>query len=269
MAFHKVSYSGKEQQRIATVQPIRSKRDIKRIRQWFVLNGFEKYEMIFMLGCYTGLRVGDLVSFKVKDFYENGKMKKEVVLREEKTGKVKIFPVNENIRIKLIDYCKGRNPEEYIFDGRSKYSPLDRSMVYRLIVKACNELGIEQNVGTHTMRKTFGYHHYKQFHDIAVLQEIFNHASPDVTKRYIGITQDEVNTTYLAYDLEKDEESLEDLAKRGNNRTRIKAVLSFISLYIKQTAGKGIHVPFAEIIIDLITNTKAYTDVTQVRTKKP
>ena len=45
------------------------------------------------------------------------------------------------------------------------------------------------------MRKTFGYQHYKRYKDIAILKEIFNHAAPSITKRYIGITQDEINET--------------------------------------------------------------------------
>lgn len=47
-----------------------------------------------------------------------------------------------------------------------------------------------QEIGTHTLRKTFGYHFYMQYKDVAMLQEIFNHSSPDITLKYIGINQD-------------------------------------------------------------------------------
>lgn len=47
-----------------------------------------------------------------------------------------------------------------------------------------------QEIGTHTMRKTFGYWHYKQYKDVAILQDIFNHSPPSITLRYIGITDD-------------------------------------------------------------------------------
>lgn len=46
------------------------------------------------------------------------------------------------------------------------------------------------------MRKTFGYFHYKQYKDVAILQEIFNHSAPSVTLRYIGINQDEIDDSY-------------------------------------------------------------------------
>jgi len=49
---------------------------------------------------------------------------------------------------------------------------------------------VKENVGTHTLRKTFGYHFYKQTKDVAMLQNILNHSVQNITLRYIGITQD-------------------------------------------------------------------------------
>ena len=57
------------------------------------------------------------------------------------------------------------------------------------------------NVGTHTMRKTFGYHHYQQFKDVAILQYILNHSSPSITLRYIGIEQDNIEATLQEFEL--------------------------------------------------------------------
>jgi integrase len=47
-----------------------------------------------------------------------------------------------------------------------------------------------RNVGTHTLRKTFGYHFYQQFKDPSLLQEFFGHTDPAVTLKYIGLNQD-------------------------------------------------------------------------------
>lgn len=60
--------------------------------------------------------------------------------------------------------------------------------------------GIE-HIGSRSLRKTFGYHHYKKHKDLAVLQEIFSHSSPAITKRYIGITQDEIEGTLKDFSL--------------------------------------------------------------------
>ena len=256
MAFRKVSYS--ENAKISTVEPIRRKADIHRIIWWFYEQGFEKYAVLFKLGCYTGLRASDILGLKVKDCSN----KVSVTIREQKTGKVKQFPLNENVRFLLQEFITAHHlqPDDYIFSGRGgKNTEADRSQVYRFIVRACEELHIEANVGTHTMRKTFGYHHYRQFKNIALLQEIFNHASPDVTLRYIGITQDEINETYLKLDLENDIESLEDIAlKKGDNRTKLRAVISFCKNYLHLIGSEAIYAPPLRMILDIIYNTHDY-----------
>ncbi|WP_082446722.1 tyrosine-type recombinase/integrase [Cytobacillus solani] len=62
------------------------------------------------------------------------------------------------------------------------------------------EVGLEE-IGTHTLRKTFGYYFYKQYKDVAALQEIFNHSSPAVAVRYIGITQDIIDEKVYGFSL--------------------------------------------------------------------
>ena len=255
MAFKKVSYS--ENAKIATVEPIKSKGDIRRITRWFYEHDLEKYAVLFKVGCYTGLRISDILGLKVADCQN----RTHVIIREQKTGKPKFFPLNERVRYTLYDYMDKQklSGNDFIFCGRGGNKEVDRSQVYRFIVRACYELGIESNVGTHTMRKTFGYHHYRQFNDIALLQEIFNHSSPDVTLRYIGVTQDEINETYLKLDLEDDIETLDDLViKKGDNRTRLRAVVSLCKNYIHWGGDNGVFIPFAKIILDLIFNTRDY-----------
>ena len=65
-----------------------------------------------------------------------------------------------------------------------------------IIREACKKAGLQERIGTHTMRKTFGYHHYQQFKDVVLLQKIFNHSSPQITLRYIGIEQDQIDYSY-------------------------------------------------------------------------
>ena len=58
--------------------------------------------------------------------------------------------------------------------------------------KAGEEFGV-YNLGTHTMRKTFGYHMYQETHDAVMLMKLFNHSDIHVTLRYIGVEQDETD----------------------------------------------------------------------------
>ena len=110
---------------------------------------------------------------------------------------------------KIIDLIRMYLPfreADYTFDTDAlfvgkKHFRLHRSQVYRLINAACAEVCPNINVGTHTMRKTFGYHHYQKFKDIVLLQRILNHSAPSITLRYIGITQDLINESYKSFDL--------------------------------------------------------------------
>ena len=73
--------------------------------------------------------------------------------------------------------------------------------MYRFINEACHEVGVQTRVGTHTMRKTFGYFYYKQYNDVVLLQRILNHSNPAVTLRYIGISQEEIDVSYNNFEL--------------------------------------------------------------------
>ena len=84
--------------------------------------------------------------------------------------------------------------EDYLFPSRKGDKPITRVQAYRILNAVADKLGLEE-IGTHTLRKTFGYHHYQQYKDVAVLQDIFNHSSPSITLRYIGITNDIVDST--------------------------------------------------------------------------
>ncbi|MBY6999000.1 tyrosine-type recombinase/integrase, partial [Clostridium botulinum] len=79
---------------------------------------------------------------------------------------------------------------EYLFKSRKgQNKPITRVQAYRILLEAGKCLGMAE-VGTHTLRKTFGYWHYKQYKDVAILQDIFNHSAPSITLRYIGINDD-------------------------------------------------------------------------------
>lgn len=229
--------------KIKVVEPIRDKTDIKKIIEWFYRNKKRKYAVLFTLGIYSGLRISDLLKLKVKDVF----CKNTITMREQKTGKYKLFPLKNELQTLLNDFCAGCGLDEWLFTGKRKRK-LDRSQVYRFLNQACAELGISVNVGTHTMRKTFGYHHYKQFHDIGLLQTIFNHYSPNVTRRYIGITQDEINESYLNLNLDPDYNIVPEIIE--SSRVKSRRVESYVSNYLKN--GGRRHREFALDILEIL-----------------
>ena len=114
---------------------------------------------------------------------------------KKKTGKFKKFPINDRLKPMIEEFVKGRRNAEPLFLSYWKHR-LDRVTAYYLIRDACEKAGLQERIGTHSMRKTFGYHHYQQFKDVVILQKIFNHSSPQITLRYIGIEQDQIDYSY-------------------------------------------------------------------------
>lgn len=178
-----------------TVEPIRNKLQIQLVEKYLAKKNLRN-RLIFVLGTNSGLRVSDILRLNVGDV----RNKTHIEIKEKKTGKYKKFPINNKLKELIRDFVKDREDTEPLFLSQKNYR-LDRSQFYRMLNEACKAVGIAVNVGTHTMRKSFGYHHYKQFKDVAMLQIIFNHSSPKITLRYIGIDQDEIDNSYRQFEL--------------------------------------------------------------------
>lgn len=176
------------------VEPIRDKDDIQAMKDYLLHDSAMSYErryrnyMIFLTGINSGLRVGDIIQLKVKNVQGW-----HIRVKEQKTGKTRTFRMTKPLKNAMREYVKDKPLHHYIFKSREGHNkPITSGQVWNIIKEAADFLGID-NIGTHSMRKTYGYHHYKQFKDVAALMETFNHASPMITLRYIGIKQDELD----------------------------------------------------------------------------
>ena len=175
---------------MTTVEPIRSKKDVEKVERYLEKQS-KRDHLIFVFGTNSGLRISDIVALNVGDV--RGKNYVQIV--EKKTGKPKRFPLNDKLKRLIADFVKNRRDREALFKSHwgRRYN---RITAYYMIRNACESVGIEAKIGTHSMRKTFGYHHYQQFKDVAILQKIFNHSSQQITLRYIGIEQDQIDYSY-------------------------------------------------------------------------
>lgn len=170
------------------VEPIRDPEKVKLISTYLKQSRNRNYIM-FMIGIYSGLRISDILKLRVKDI----KGKDSISIRETKTKKQKIFTINPILKKEIKIYCEGKDPNDYILKSREgKNKPISREMAYKILSETGDIFGLP-NLGTHTLRKTFGYHHYKQYKDVVLLQHIFNHSSPTITLRYIGYEQENIN----------------------------------------------------------------------------
>ena len=175
------------------VEPIRDKKALKRIEKALEKQS-QRDLLIFLLGINCGLRISDILNLNV----ENVKDKTYIDIIEKKTNKQKRFPINIKLRPLLQEFTQNRSEKEPLFLSVFN-NRMERTQCYRIINNVCKKEGIEHKVGTHTLRKTFGYHHYQTFKDIVILQKILNHSSPQITLRYIGIDQDIIDNSYSKF----------------------------------------------------------------------
>lgn len=169
------------------VQPIRDKELLQEIKKWLKKTNERNYIM-FLLGINTGLRISDILRLRVRDVQGW-----DIFIREKKTGKPKQIKMPGELKKEIRKYIEDKGPSEFLIKSREgKNKPITRGMAYVILSEIADEFGLER-IGTHSLRKTYGYHHYKQFKDVAALQKILNHSDPSITLRYIGIEQDSLN----------------------------------------------------------------------------
>ena len=168
----------------------KTKSDLKKIERILRKQSLRDL-LLFTIGTNCGLRISDSLSLNVGDV----RGKNYINIIEKKTGKFKRFPINSKLKPLFDKFTAKRNSDEPLFLSVFN-NRMERTQSYRIIRDACREVGIDYKIGTHTLRKTFGYHHYKKFKDVALLQKIFNHSSPAITLRYIGIDQEEIDESY-------------------------------------------------------------------------
>ena len=178
------------------VEPIRNREKIETVKRILKCEGMRNF-LLFLIGINSGLRISDILRLQVCDVQD----KDYIEIIEQKTGKYKRFPITNSFRDYLNEFIFDKSPDEYLFAGRRGDKPITRVQAYRIINNACQKAGINAHIGTHTLRKTFGYHFYQEKKDVALLQCIFNHSAPSVTLRYIGINQDIIDSNLHSFAL--------------------------------------------------------------------
>lgn len=181
------------------VEPIRDKEVLDEIKT-YLRSRSERDYLLFLFGINTGLRISDILNFKVKDVAGD-----YLVMREKKTNKSKRTLLAPKLKKELKKFCKDKDSDEFLFQSRQRdkkgnCKPISRAMAYKILHKAGEAVGIDA-IGTHSLRKTFGYHFYQKNQDVALLMDIFNHSESSITLRYIGINQDTYDKAMEKFDI--------------------------------------------------------------------
>ena len=161
--------------------------------------GEVSWELLLLIGFNTSLRVSDFRRFKVSDL----RGKDYAQIQAKKTKKEARILINPTARKEINRLLTGRKADEYIFQSREKdpithkRRPLTRQRCYQIINTIAKKAGVEERVGCHTLRKTFGYHYYKMTGDIVSLQRILCHSFQRETLVYIGVVQENIDESLM------------------------------------------------------------------------
>lgn len=191
---------------MSTTEPIRNRHKLQKFRNYYKdTEPHRRNYLLIVTGLNTALRISDILALKWGDIYD---VKRRSVcghirLYEHKTGKEQEIAINKSLRDALRSVLRGEpapDPDDYIFKGYGS-GPMHRSTAYRIIKKAADAVGLTGNISCHSLRKTFGYHAWKHGTQPALLMNIYNHSSFQITKRYLGIDQDDKDRVFLKNNL--------------------------------------------------------------------
>ncbi|NRF90509.1 tyrosine-type recombinase/integrase [Paenibacillus frigoriresistens] len=165
------------------VQPIREQEKIEQLQAVLKEQSIRDW-LLFTIGINSGLHLSDLLSLKVSDV----KDRSVVSIKEEKTGKAKTFQLSPQLKTYIEEYIQYMDVDAYLFPSQRTGNPIKRIRVYRILNEAAKQVGLN-DIGTHTLRKTYGYHYYLRTKNVSVLRDLFNQSAPSVTLKYIGVRE--------------------------------------------------------------------------------
>lgn len=169
-------------------------------------------KMLFLIGINLSLRISDLVTLRW-NFFLNDDMTfrnsyKIQPKKTRKTGKFVVLYFNEVVKKAIIDYIEQypiKDMNDFVFKSREGSGAITEKSVWKIIVDTAAKAGITKNVGTHSLRQSFGYHIWHNAEDkekaIVMLMTIFNHSSIATTKKYIGIMDEEIEDIFNGLNL--------------------------------------------------------------------
>lgn len=187
--------------------PIRTKEEIEKMKEYYLSKKCYRDYALFVIGINTALRISDLLHLKWQDVYDtqSRKYKSHIDLYEQKTKKHAVIALNSSCigAFKLLKKKKPfRREDEYIFcSDKNRHEPISRNRAYHIIKDAAQANQIEGNISCHSLRKTFGYHAWKMGTPTALIMNIYNHSSIEITKRYLSIYQDDKDDLYNSMNL--------------------------------------------------------------------
>lgn len=190
------------------VFPFRKEEELQAMHNYFSEHKKYRDDCMFIVGINVGLRAGDLLTLTWGIVFPDTRTQVTdgITIQEDKTEKFRTFYLNDSCKNAILEYYRqyvkkhGIPADDEFLFASQKGGAIDVRSAGKILKTAAKEVGIKFNVGTHSMRKTFGYWQLKTHKNDAMfichLQEMFNHSSPAITLRYCGIRDEEMEQYY-------------------------------------------------------------------------
>ena len=183
---------------IIKVSPIRKKEHIEAIKK--LLKDQPRNLALFTFGINTALRASDILQIKV-GHVEGLEVGESFRIREKKTKKVRRVVLNEASHAAIQGYLKVRpktGPSAPLFLSRiGKEQAITVSYLNNLVKRWGKVVGVKENLGSHSLRKSFGYHQRLAGTSLPILVVAFNHSTQYQTLAYLGIEEEELTEAFL------------------------------------------------------------------------
>ena len=176
-----------------TVEPIRKAKDVKAISR--LLQSRPRDYLLWVMGINNGLRAKDLIRIRYSQVEGDKAREPSVNIVETKTGKNNILVINKAVHKALQAYLAEVEPapDDFLFKSRKGNSHISSQSVGRLVRSWASAINLKGRYGAHTLRKTWGYQQRTRHGaGFEILCKRYNHSSPAITMRYLGIEDREV-----------------------------------------------------------------------------
>ena len=159
-----------------------------------------KMSLLIALGCFTGLRISDILALRWEQILST----EEFTIIEKKTGKKRVLRLNSQLQQHILECYEHIQPigmkAPILVSQKGTVFTIQRINVILKEIKRKYRLKVK-NFSCHSLRKTFGrqvYNMNSENSELALvkLMELFNHSSLAITKRYLGLRQEEILQTY-------------------------------------------------------------------------
>ncbi|MBQ2695091.1 tyrosine-type recombinase/integrase [Candidatus Saccharibacteria bacterium] len=189
---------------MAVTEPIRDKKQLKAMGDYFLKRGKFRNYLLIVMGTYTALRISDLLRLRWEDVYDevHNSFRSHMTIVEKKTGKQKTIAIHKQVIKALRLYFPYRRSAFLFVNNRKDGRAISRVQAWRIIREAATAMGLAGKISCHSLRKTWGYHAWtSQAVSPVVIMDIYNHSSYEITKRYLGVAQDDLDRAYLGMEL--------------------------------------------------------------------